>query len=93
MRNDTQRWDLLFSRVARPFVADLPDPAAALHLLSRGYLPNTKLSYMSKCRAFFTDCARHSRDPLPATSATMVGYILHELERGALAPPSLAKYL
>ena len=93
MRNDVQRWDLLFSRVARPLVADLPDPAAALHLLSRGYLPNTKLSYMSKCRAFFTYCARHRRDPLPATSATMVGYILHELERGALAPPSLAKYL
>ena len=93
MRNDTQRWDLLFARVAHPVVADLPNPAAAVALLARGYRPNTKLSYMSKCRAFFAYCARYGRDPLPASPATMVGYVLHELERAALAPPSLVKYL
>ena len=74
-------------------MSDLSDPAAALALLSRGYRPNTKLSYMSKCRAFLSYCAGADRDPLPATPATMVGYVLHELKRGALAPPSLVKYL
>jgi len=48
---------------------------------------------MSKCRAFFSYCASADRDPLPASPATMVGYVLHELQRGALAPPSLLKYL
>lgn len=48
---------------------------------------------MSKCRAFFSYCKLHNRDPLPASAPTVIGYILHELTRGALAPPSLAKYL
>jgi len=74
-------------------VSDLADSAAALALLSRGYRPNTKLSYMSKCRAFLSYCAGADHDPLPATPATMMGYFLHKLKRGALAPPSLVKYL
>lgn len=48
---------------------------------------------MSKCRAFFSYCKDHNRDPLPASAPTVIGYILHELTRGALAPRSLAKYL
>jgi len=59
----------------------------------RGYQPNTRRSYMSKCRAFFIYCGKYNRAPLPASVATIIGYILHELERGQLAPPSLSKYL
>lgn len=69
------------------------DPAAAAALLARGYRPNTQLSYMSKFRAFLKYCAEHGRAPLPADPTTMVGYILYEQQRGALAPPSLSKYL
>lgn len=76
-----------------PLVGDLHIPAAATQLLLRGYRSNTQRSYMSKCRAFFTYCAEHSRDPLPASVPTIIGYILYELERGALAPQSLSKYL
>lgn len=80
-------------RVVAPFVADLRDPDAAAALLLAGYRPNTHRSYMSKCRAFFRYCAEHDRAPLPASAATVIGYILHELQRGALAPPSLVKFL
>jgi len=74
-------------------VADLHDPSAAVNLLLSGYRPNTRRSYMSKCRAFFAYCATHHRAPLPASVATIVGYVVYELERGTLAPPSLSKYL
>ena len=91
LRNDAQWWELIFYRIAGPLVSDLSDPAAALALLSGGYRPNTDLSYMSKCRAFLSYRAGADRDPLPATPATMVGYVLHKLKRGALAPPFLVK--
>lgn len=80
-------------RVVAPVVADLHEPAAAAALLLRGYRPNTHRSYMSKCRAFFHYCSVHGRAPLPASVDTLIGYILFELQRGALAPPSLSKYL
>lgn len=80
-------------RVMQPVVADLHDPAGAVALLLQGYRPNTHKSYMSKCRAFFRYCATHHRSPLPASTETMIGYILFELQRAALAPPSLSKYL
>lgn len=80
-------------RVVQPVVTDLHDPAGAVALLLQGYCPNTHTSYMSKCRAFFRYCATHHRPPLPASPETMIGYILFELQRGALSPPSLAKYL
>lgn len=76
-----------------PVVASLHDPEAATRLLLKGYRPNTQRTYMAKCRAFFPYCAQHNRDPLPASVPTVIGYVLYELERGALAPPSLAKYL
>lgn len=69
------------------------DPQATAALLARGYRPNTQLSYMSKFRAFLTYCERHGRAPLPADPTTMVGYVLWEQQRGALAPPSLTKYI
>lgn len=80
-------------RVVQPVVADLHDPAGAVALLLQGYRPSTHKSYMSKCRAFFRYCATHHRPPLPASTETMIGYILFELQRAALTPPSLAKYL
>jgi len=91
LRNDSQRWQLLMRRVVVPVVADLHDPGAAVDLLLRGYRPNTHRSYMSKCRAFFHYCDVHDRAPLPATVDTLIGFILFELQRGALAPPSLVK--
>lgn len=93
LRNDAQRWALLTRRVVNPLVADLPDPDAAARLILKGYRPNTQRSYMSKCRGFFSYCKQYNRDPLPASMPTVIGYVLHELERGALAPPSLSKYL
>lgn len=48
---------------------------------------------MSKCRALFRYCQEHNHAPLPASSSTVIGYVLYELQRGALAPPSLTKYL
>lgn len=69
------------------------DPQGTVALLARGYRPNTELSYMSKFRAFLAYCERHGRSPLPADPTTMVGYVLWEQQRGALAPPSLAKYI
>lgn len=80
-------------RVVAPLVADLHNPAAAAALLLRGNQPNTQWSYISKCRAYFRYCQKHDRYPLPASPGTIIGYILFELERGALAPPSLQKYL
>eukprot|EP00170_Pyropia_yezoensis_P000990 contig_4604_g993 len=87
------RWALLTRRVVNPLVADLPDPDAAARLVLKGYRPNTQRSYMSKCRGFFSYCKQYDRDPLPASMPTVMGYVLYELENGALAPPSLAKYL
>lgn len=69
------------------------DPSAAAALLTRGYRPNTQLSYMGKFRAFLKYCAAHGRAPLPADPTTLVGYVLWEQQRGALSPPSLTKYL
>lgn len=48
---------------------------------------------MSKRRAFFNYCDVHNRAPLPASVDTLIGCILFELQRGALAPPSLSNYL
>jgi len=93
LRNDAQRWATLTRNVVAPLVEDLHNPEGAAQLLLRGYRPNTQRSYMSKCRAFFSYCAEHHRDPLPASVSTVIGYVLYELERGALAPPSLSKYL
>jgi len=93
LRNDAQRWRNLLTRAVGPLVSDLPNPAAAVKLLLRGYQPNTRRCYMSKCCAFFINCGKYNRAPLPASVATIIGYILHELERGQLAPPSLSKYL
>lgn len=93
LRNDNQRWELLMRRVVQPLVADLHDPAGAVALLLLGYRPNTHKSYMSKCRSFFRYCATHHRSPLPASTETMIGYMLFELQRAALVPPSLSKYL
>lgn len=73
--------------------ADTHDPVAVAALLRRGYRPNTQQSYMSKFRAFVRYCCTHGRAPLPADVSTVVGYVLHEQHRGALAPPSLDKYL
>jgi len=74
-------------------VADLHDPAAASLLLLRGYRPETQRGYMSKVRAFLKYCQQHHRAPLPAAVPTIIGWILYELQRGALSPPSLEKYL
>lgn len=62
-------------------------------LLRRGYRPNTEASYMSKFRAFARYCNEHGRAALPADPSTVVGYVLYEQHRGALAPPSLEKYI
>jgi len=91
LRNDDQRWELLFSRVAGPLVQDLDDPAAALALLARGYQTNTTLSFMSTCRAFFSYCASADRGPLPASPAAIVGYVPNKHQRGTMAAPSLGK--
>lgn len=80
-------------RVVAPVVADLHDPAAAAALLLRGYPPNTHRGYMSKCRALFHYCDVYNRATLPASVDTLIGYILFEFRRGALARPSLSKYL
>lgn len=76
-----------------PVVADLHDPAAAAALLLRDAQPQTHCSYMSKFRAFFHFCDVHRRAPLPSSVDSLIGYILFELQSGALAPPSLSKYL
>lgn len=62
-------------------------------LLLRGYRPETQRGYMAKCRAFFRYCQEHHRAPLPASTATIIGYVLFEQQRAKLAPPSLEKYL
>lgn len=93
MRNDAQRWEVLLSKVVAPLVADIHDPAAASALLLRGYRPETQRGYMSKFRAFLKYCNEHERAPMPATAPTIIGWILYELQRGALSPPSLEKYL
>jgi len=93
MRNDGERWDHLFTRLVGPTAADTHDPAAVTALLRRGYRPNTEASYMSKYRAFARYCNEHGRAALPADPSTVVGYVLHEQHRGALAPPSLEKYI
>jgi len=93
LKNDGQRWERLLHRVVAPLVADLHDPAAAAALLLDGYRPGTQRSYMAKCRAFFRYCQRYHRAPLPASVPTVIGYILYEMQRGQLAPPSLQKYL
>lgn len=80
-------------RFVAPLVADLQDPEAAVALLLAGYRPNTHRFHMSKCRTFFRYFAEHDRAPLPSSAATVVGYILHALQRGALAPPSLSQNL
>jgi len=48
---------------------------------------------MGKFRGFLLYCAAHGREPLPASTSTIVGYILWEQQRSKLAPPSLDKYL
>lgn len=80
-------------RMVNPLVQDLHDPAAAAALLLRSYRPETQRGYMSKCRAFFKYCQTHDRAPLPASVSTLIGFILFELERAKLSPPSLDKYL
>ena len=62
-------------------------------LLQGGYRPSTRTSYMSKFRGFLLYCDAHDREPLPATTSTIVGYILWEQQRAQLTPPSLDKYL
>ena len=74
-------------------MADLHDPAAAAALLQAGYRPSTRTSYMSKFRGFLHYCADRDREPLPASTSTVVGYILWEQQRAMLTPPSLDKYL
>lgn len=93
LKNDTQRWETLLHKIVTPIVADLHNPAAAADLLLRGYRPETQRGYMSKSRAFFRYCQLHNRAPLPASTTTVIGYILFEMERATLAPPSLEKYL
>jgi len=48
---------------------------------------------MSKFRGYLLYCADHGREPLPASTSTIVGYILWETQRAKLTPPSLDKYL
>ena len=93
LRNDADRWGRLFQRLISPHVADTHDPAAAAALLQAGHRPATRVSYMSKFRGFLLYCAAHDREPLPASTSTIVGYILWEQQRAKLAPPSLDKYL
>ena len=93
LRTDAARWARLFQRLTAPHVADLHDPAAAAALLQSGYRPSTRTSYMSKFRAFLLYCGAHDREPLPASTSTIVGYILWEQQRAKLTPPSLEKYL
>lgn len=80
-------------RMVEPLVQDLHDPVAAAKLLLRGYRPETQRGYMTKCRTLFRYCQAHNRAPLPASVPTMIGFILYELERARLSPPSLDKYL
>lgn len=93
LTNDAQRWEVLLNKVVAPLVSDLHDLSGAAALLLRGYRPETQRGYMTKVRAFLKYCAEHSRAPLPASVPTIIGWILYELQRGALAPPSLEKYL
>ena len=76
-----------------PHVANLHDPAAAAALLQAGLRPATRVSYMGKFRGFLLYCAAHGREPLPASTSTIIGYILWEQQRAKLAPASLDKYL
>lgn len=69
------------------------NPLAAANLLLHGYRPNTRRSYMSKCRVFFAYCGAHQRAPLPASVATIFGYVVYELEGHVLAPLYLSKYM
>jgi len=93
LTNDAQRWAVLLNKMVAPLMADLHNPSAAAALVLRGSRPETQRGYMSKVRAFLKYCKQYSRAPLPAAVSTIIGWILHELERGALSPPSLEKYL
>lgn len=93
LRNDGQRWEVLLGKIVAPLVADTHAPSAASALLLRGYRPETQRGYMYKFRAFLKYCSEHERAPIPATVTTVIGWILYELQRGALSPPSLEKYL
>jgi len=93
LRNDAARWERLFTRLTTPHVADLRDPVAALALLQGGYRPSTRMSYMSKFRGFLLYCDAHDCEPLPATTSTIVGYILWEQQCENLTPPSVDKNL
>lgn len=87
------RWAALLGQLVARLFADLHDPPAASALLLRSYRPETRRSYMSKVRAFFTYFQCHPRTPLPAPVPTLIGWVLFERQRCALAPPSLEKYL
>lgn len=93
LRNDADRWGALFNRLIEPHIHDVQDPTAAAVLLAAGYSPATRTSYTSKFRPFMTYCEAQDRTQLPASTATMVGYILWQQQRGKLAPASLEKYL
>jgi len=84
---------VLLNKVVAPLVSDFHNPAAAAALILRGYRSETQRGYMSKVRAFLNYCQRHNRAPLPAAVPTFIGWILYELQRRALSPPSLEKYL
>jgi len=93
LTNDAQRWAVLLNKMVAPLMADLHNPSAAAALVLRGSRPETQRGYISKVRAFLKYFKQYSRAPLPAAVSTIIGWILHELERGALSPPSLEKYL
>lgn len=86
-------WEALLGTLVAPLVADLHDPHAASALLPRSYRPETRRSYTYKMRALFLSCKMHQCAPLPASVPTLIGWVLFDRQRGALAPPSLEKNL
>lgn len=90
LRNDTLRWDTLLRFVVGPSVTDSHNPTAVANLLLQGYRPYTRRSNMTKFRAFSGYCTTNHRAPLPSSVTTIIAYLVYELERGALAPPSLS---
>jgi len=62
-------------------------------LLQGGYRPSTRTSYMSKFRGFLLYCDAHDREPLPATTSSIVGYTMWEQQGEKRTPPSPDKYL
>jgi len=90
--NDATRFAALETTLTAPQLLPGAMGAPSRSLLWQAYRPSTRSCYMSRWRSFVTFCTDRLLVPLPADAATIVGYIVYENKRKALAPNSLRKY-